>query len=273
MKPVLKWVGGKTQLINDIETYLPKKYNRYFEPFIGGGAILFHLEPSNAYVNDLNKELINVYKQIKIRPTQLIFLLQEHQNNHSKEYFYTIRELDRDIENYNLLSDLEKAARFIYLNKTCYNGLYRVNKKGQFNVPMGKYKNPLICNEELIKEMSQYFHESQIHFYNKDFEKFLQLPQVGDFVYLDPPYHPLSETSSFTSYQENGFTEEEQIRLKKVCDELSKRGVMFMLSNSDTEFINQLYKDYKIIKVKARRSINSKSDKRNAINEVLVINY
>lgn len=273
MKPILKWVGGKSQLINEIKNNLPKEYNDYYEPFIGGGAVLLNLEPQKAYANDSNTELINVYKQIKIRPNKLIALLIEHQKNHCKEYYYQMRMLDREENDYSKLNDLDKAARFIYLNKTCYNGLYRVNRAGQFNTPMGSYKNPNICNEELIKELSNYFHNSQINFYNKDFEKFLNMPKEGDFVYLDPPYHPISKTASFTAYQNIGFTKEDQIRLKKVCDSLNERGVMFMLSNSDADFINELYQDYKIVKVKAKRNINSKGSERVPINEVLVMNY
>lgn len=273
MKPIIKWAGGKRQLINEIMNYFPENYNEYYEPFVGGGAIVFHLEPNKAYINDLNNELMNMYKQIKIRPQKLIEQLKIHSFNHSKEYFYAIRKLDRNNETYDQLSDLEKAARFIYLNKTCFNGLCRFNKNNEFNAPMGSYKKPLICDDEHIRAMSQYFHDSHIQFYNKDFEKFLKLPSKGDFVYLDPPYDPLSQTASFTGYQGSGFGKEEQIRLKKVCDELNERGVKFMQSNSDTDFINELYKDYKIIKVKAKRSINSKGNKRTSINEVLIINY
>ena len=273
MKPIIKWAGGKRQLINDIVMNLPETYNEYYEPFVGRGAVVFHLEPKYAYVNDLNSELINMYKQIKIRPNKLIKLLNIHKVHHSKEYFYEIRKLDRNIEAYKQLSELEKAARFIYLNKTCFNGLCRFNKKNEFNAPIGRYKNPLICDEENIKKMSQYFHNSHIKFFNKDFEKFLKLPLKDDFVYLDPPYDPISVTSSFTSYQGAGFGKEEQKRLKMVCDHLDKRGVKFMQSNADTEFIHELYKDYKIIKVRAKRSINSKGDKRTTINEVLIMNY
>lgn len=273
MKPIIKWVGGKRQLINEIVVNLPATYNEYYEPFVGGGAIVFYLEANHAYINDLNSELINMYKQIKIRPCKLIRLLNIHKENHSEEYFYSIRKLDRNTETYSQLSDLEKAARFIYLNKTCFNGLCRFNKKNEFNAPIGKYKNPLICDEENIKKMSLYFRESQTKFYNKDFEKFLKLPSENDFVYLDPPYDPVSVTSSFTSYQGTGFGKDEQRRLKKVCDQLNKRRVKFMQSNADTDFIHELYKDYKIIKVKARRSINSKGDKRQEIDEVLIMNY
>ena len=273
MKPFIKWAGGKTQLLKEIQNNLPDTYNNYYEPFLGGGAVLLYLKPKYAYVNDLNNELINTYKQVKNNSKGLLILLENHKKNHSKEYYYSMRNLDRNSELYNQLSDVEKAARFIYLNKTCYNGMYRVNKKNQFNVPIGSYKNPTIYNQELIKDISCYLNENQVNFYNYDFERFLKLPQQGDFVYLDPPYDPVSVTSSFTSYQVNGFTKDDQIRLKCACDQLNNRNVKFMLSNSDTSFINDLYKNYKIIKVKAKRNINSKADKRSPINEVIIMNY
>lgn len=273
MKPVLKWVGGKTQLLDEIKKYIPKDYECYYEPFVGGGAVVFELEPHNAHINDLNKELINVYKQIKKSPIKLIQLLEEHKLNHNKEYFYKIRELDRDKEIYNNLTDLYKASRLIYLNRTCYNGLYRENKKGEFNTPIGSYKNPLICDKTAILELSHYLKEEKVKIKSLDFEKFLATTKENDFVYLDPPYDPLSETSSFTSYSKDGFSKEDQIRLKATCDKLNNKGVKFLLSNSDTAFINDLYKEYKIVKVKARRNINSKGNSRGKINEVMIMNY
>lgn len=272
MRPIIKWPGGKKQLLNEIKKYIPENINTYYEPFIGGGAVLFGLEPDNAKMNDLNKELINVYKQVKNHSSQLIQLLQIHEKNHCKEYFYQIRELDRQ-DTYNQLDNIEKAARFIYLNKTCFNGLYRVNSKGQFNAPMGRYDHPHICDEKIIKELSQYLKTHKVKISNIDFEKFLKNAEKGDFVYLDPPYDPISETSNFTSYNKDGFTKDEQKRLKKVCDDLNRKGVKFLQSNSDSEFINELYKDYKIVKVKATRSINSKADGRGKINEVFIMNY
>lgn len=272
MKAILKWPGGKKQLLNEIEKYIPENVNIYYEPFIGGGAVFFDLMFANAYMNDVNWELINVYKQIKNHSKKLIQLLEEHKKNHSKEYYYHIRAFDRN-EQYKNLSSIEKAARFIYLNKTCYNGLYRVNSKGQFNAPMGEYKNPKICDKDLILEMSQYLKENHVQIKNMDFKRFLKNAQEGDFVYLDPPYDPVSDTANFTSYSKDGFDKKDQIRLKKVCDDLNKKGVNFLLSNSDTDFINDLYKDYKIVKVKARRNINSKGDSRGEVSEILVMNY
>lgn len=272
MKAILKWPGGKRQLLNEIKKYIPKNINTYYEPFIGGGAVFFDLMFDNAYMNDVNWELVNVYKQIKNHSKKLIQLLENHKQNHNKKYYYSIRKLDRN-ENYQDLSHIEKAARFIYLNKTCYNGLYRVNSKGQFNVPMGKYKNPNICDKELILKMSQYLKENHIQIKNMDFEKFLKYVQKGDFVYLDPPYDPLSDTANFTSYSKAGFNKKDQVRLKKVCDILNEKGVHFLMSNSNTSFINELYKNYKIVKVKARRNINSKGNSRGEIFEVLIMNY
>jgi len=272
VKAILKWPGGKRQLLQEIKKYIPQNINTYYEPFIGGGAVFYDLMFNNACMNDVNWELINVYRQIKNHSNELILLLEEHKKNHNKEYYYQIRKLDRN-EQYKDLSKIEKAARFIYLNKTCYNGLYRVNSKGQFNVPMGKYKNPKICDKELILEMSQYLKENHIQIKNMDFEKFLKNVQKDDFVYLDPPYDPVSKTANFTSYIKDGFDKNEQLRLKKVCDELNKKEVKFLLSNSDTDFINDLYKDYRILKVKARRNINSKGNSRGEIFEVLIMNY
>lgn len=272
MKPILKWVGGKRQLLKVIESYIPEEFNTYYEPFFGGGAVFFAIQPKQAKINDASKELINVYKQIKNHSKRLIEILKVHEKNHSKEYYYQIRKLDRNAS-YEKLNDLEKAARFIYLNKTCFNGLYRVNKSNQFNTPIGKYKNPLICDEENIIQVGKLFKNNKVVISNNDFEKFLKDAKKGDFVYLDPPYDPISDSSSFTAYQSNGFEREEQIRLKNVCDALNNKGIKFLLSNSDTAFINDLYKDYKIVKVLARRSVNSKADKRNEIYEVLIMNY
>ena len=271
MKPILKWVGGKTQLLNEIEKRIPKKFNNYFEPFIGGGAVCFNFEFDNASINDFNPELANLYNVIKTKPFELIQDLKKHKND--SEYYYQIRALDRNKEIYNALLDIEKASRIIFLNKTCFNGLYRVNSKGEFNVPFGKYSNPKICDEENLLKLSNYFKIFDIKITNLDFEEALKEAEKDDFVYLDPPYEPISETSSFTSYNANGFNQEEQKRLKKVCDELTKKGVKWLLSNSASPFILELYKDYNIEFVKAKRSINSKGNKRGQINEILIKNY
>lgn len=272
LSPVVKWVGGKRQLLDDIIPLLPDNFSTYVEPFVGGGALLFETQPKKAIVNDLNHELINLYKVIKDNPNELLLLLEEHELNNSEEYFYQIRALDRS-ESYDQMSDIEKAARIIYLNKTCYNGLFRVNQSGQFNSPYGKYKNPNIVNKPVVLAMANYFQNNNITLLNGDYKIALKKLRKGAFVYFDPPYMPISSSSSFTGYTENGFDKKQQIELKEECDKLNSRGIKFLLSNSDHPFIRDLYKDYEIITVRAKRSINSNSNKRGEINEVLVRNY
>lgn len=269
--PVVKWVGGKRQLLKDITQYIPQAYSTYYEPFLGGGAVLFDLQPAKAVVNDINEELINVYETIRDDVEGLIADLKKHQNE--AEYFYMIREKDRDREKYNQLSKVERASRIIYLNKTCYNGLFRVNRHGEFNTPFGRYKNPNIVNEDTLRAVSVYFNKANITFRCGDFEDAVKGVRKGSFVYFDPPYDPVSESANFTGYDKGGFNRDEQIRLKKLCDKLNERGVKFLLSNSATDFILDLYKDYDIKIVQAKRAINSKGDKRGEVNEVLVKNY
>lgn len=272
--PVVKWVGGKRQLLPEIKKYSPKKFNTYFEPFVGGGAVLFELQPNQAIVNDINKELINLYSVIQNNVDELIETLSDkNEYSNTAECYYRIRELDREPKKYNKLTGIQRAARILYLNKTCYNGLYRVNSMGEFNSPFGSYKNPNIVNEITLKAVSKYFNESNIKFLNGDFEKVLKTAKKGDFVYLDPPYAPISKTSNFTGYNESGFGENEQIRLKKICDSLNNKSVKFLLSNSDCEFIRELYKGYKIVTIKAKRVINSNGNNRGAVSEVLIRNY
>ena len=266
--PFVKWAGGKRQLMFELIKNLPASYNRYFEPFIGGGALFFELQPINAYIGDINEELINLYNVIQNDVAKLIIDLKKQEI--SKEHFYTIRDLDRTIE-YHKLSAIKKASRFIYLNKTCFNGLYRVNSNGQFNVPYGYYKNPKIVDENNLYNCSKLLKKTEIK--HADFSEILNEVKEGDFVYLDPPYMPLNETSNFTSYTKYGFNIDMQFKLKEVCDELDSMGVMFLLSNSDTEFINELYADYKIKKVFALRAINANGNGRGKITEVLVRNY
>lgn len=271
VEPVLKWVGGKRQLLKDIEIHIPRKFSTFYEPFLGGGAVLFHLQPHKAVVNDINEELINVYTVIRDNVEELIEDLKKHKNE--AEYFYNIRELDRDKEAYNRLSSIKKASRIIYLNKTCYNGLFRVNQQGEFNTPFGRYKNPNIVNEVTLRAVSNYFNKAQITFKCTDFEESVKGIRKGSFVYFDPPYDPVSDSANFTGYDKGGFDRDEQIRLKQLCDKLNNRNVKFLLSNSATEFILDLYKDYNIAIVKAKRAINSRGDKRGEVNEVLVKNY
>lgn len=274
VKPYLKWAGGKRQLLPVIENYIPdeNEINTYYEPFIGAGAVLFARQPSNAVINDHNTQLITTYKVIKEQVEELIHLLQIHKESNTKEYFYDIREQDRKLDKFNTLTDVEKAARFIYLNKTCYNGLYRVNSQGLFNVPFGKYKNPAICEEVTLRAINQYFNSSNITILNGDFSEALKTAGEKDFVYLDPPYHS-PNNMNFTGYQAGGFNEGEQVRLYETFLELSNKNVKCLLSNSDTDFIRDLYKDFTIHTVKATRAINSDASKRGKVNEVLVQNW
>lgn len=269
--PVVKWVGGKRQLLNEITPLLPKRITNYCEPFLGGGAVLFSIQPSKAIVNDLNADLITVYEVIRDDVEMLIESLKKHKN--TPEYFYALRDIDRDKIRYQSISKIEKASRIIYLNKTCFNGLFRVNSSGEFNSPFGHYKNPNIVNEPVLRAVSKYFNANNITFYSEDFAETLSRVHKGGFVYLDPPYDPVSDTASFTGYNKGGFNRNEQIRLKNCCDKLTQRGIKFMLSNSATEFIKELYQEYDITIVKAKRSINANASKRGAIEEVLVRNY
>ncbi len=269
IRPVVKWAGGKRQIIDELLKRVPRGYNRYFEPFVGGGALLFKLLPEDAVINDYNKELMNMYEVIRDNVDALIKDLKKHRN--TKEYYYKIRNIDREPQLYKKMSPVERASRFIYLNRTCYNGLYRVNSRGEFNVPFGNYKNPVWLDEENLKLMSHYL--QRISILNGDFEIIKGLVSEGDFVYFDPPYVPLSETASFTSYTNKGFTLEDQKRLKLLCDYLDSIGAKFMLSNSYTEFTLRLYKRYHVEIVRARRAINSNGKKRGEINEIIVRNY
>ena len=276
--PVLKWVGGKRQILGEIKRYIPGGFGTYHEPFLGGGAVLFALQPARAMVNDINAELMNVYAVIKDDIEGLIESLGEHERaykEHRKpsEYFYSIRELDRDRAVYSALTPLQKASRILFLNKTCFNGLFRVNRAGQFNTPFGKYKRPNIVNGKMLRAVSGYFNGADIDFSCEDFEVVLEAASREDFVYLDPPYDPLSDTSSFTGYDRGGFDAEEQARLSRVCRRLDERGVKFLLSNSATELIRELYRGFRMEIIKARRAVNARGDGRGGVDEVLVRNY
>lgn len=271
--PFVKWAGGKTQLLTSITNLMPKEFNTYYEPFVGGGAVFFHLMPSRAVINDYNKELINAYITLRDNYIEVKKILKKHQTNNSKEYFYKIRALDRN-ENFNKLSNAERAARFIYLNKAGFNGLYRVNKKGQMNVPFAQKKNVNLISPKLENTIG-YLNNKQISIKNMDFEDAVKDTKIADFVYFDPPYIPLKEGSDFTSYTEIGFDLSDQVRLKDVAIELTKKGVWVMLSNSDTQLTRELYSNpcFTIHTVSARRSINSKGNKRGQIRELLITNY
>lgn len=267
-RPFLKWAGGKSQLITQYKPYFPETFKTYYEPFLGGGAIFFHLLPEKAILTDINPELINCYLCVKNEVEKLIELLEEHQYNHAlspKEYYYKMRRL------WGEGNAVERAARLIYLNKTCYNGLYRENSQGKFNVPMGNYKFPKICHPELLRSVSGALKNAEIAV--SSFENVLNSARSDDFVYFDPPYHPLSSTSNFTAYSRYNFNESEQIKLRDTFAELAKRGVKVMLSNSDCSFIRDLYKDFNISEISATRAINSNSKKRGKISEILVTSY
>lgn len=250
---------------------LPKKITTYCEPFVGGGALLFYLQPNCAYVNDINDELIRVYTVIKNDVEALISSLQKCKNE--SEFFYSVRDWDRDKEKYASLSDLEKAARILYLNKTCYNGLFRVNNAGEFNSPFGNYRNPNIVNAPTLRAVSSYLNSATVHLSSTDYAHVIEKLPKGTFVYLDPPYDPVSDTASFTGYSKGGFSRDDQIRLRKCCDTLNAKGLKFMLSNSSTDFIREQYSIYNITTVQAKRAINSDSAKRGEVDEVVVRNY
>lgn len=273
-KPFVKWVGGKRQLLTQfrlMNLYPPEKFDpksgKYFEPFVGGGAVFFDLLPESAYLSDLNNELVIAYNVIKRDVENLIKSLKKHKLD--KEYFLKIR-----AQNPETLSDIDTASRFIYLNRTCFNGMYRVNSKGGFNVPFGKYENPLICDEINLRKASEALKNVEIK--KQDYKEVLKKAKKGDFVYFDPPYYPVSKTASFTSYTSELFLDKEQIELRDTYVDLHKRGCFVMLSNSDTPFINKIYsepKGLRITKVQAGRAINSDASKRGKITEVLVTNY
>ncbi len=266
-KPFVKWAGGKRQLLDVLMKNVPPKFGTYIEPFVGGGALLFELEPKRAIISDTNYELINAYRVIRDNLEELIESLKNHLNE--EDYYYRIRALDP-----STLTPVERASRFIYLNKTCYNGLYRENSKGEFNVPFGRYKSPKICDEENLRSVSEFLRSVDIQILYQDYRETCKLAREGDFVYLDPPYHPISKTSSFTKYTKEDFTREDQITLSEVFKELDRKGCYIMLSNSNTEFIKDLYRGFEIVELSANRSINCKAEGRGKEKvEILVKNY
>lgn len=274
VKPFLKWAGGKRQLQEVLRANLPSQWDRnrksYFEPFIGGGAMLFDLQPPQATISDRNHQLIECYEVIRDAVDELIEELKKHSNEES--YYYNLRDWDRS-DILSTKSKIESVARIIFLNKTCYNGLFRVNAAGQFNVPFGRYKNPNILDISGLKAVSEYFNTCKINILNEDFQVAVSQAESGDFIYFDPPYDPVSTTASFTSYYVNKFDKDEQIRLKETVDNLTHRGCHVLLSNAYTDFIRDLYRDYQQVKVSATRSINSVATKRGKVEEVLIKNY
>lgn len=275
VKPFLKWAGGKRQLIPVLMAHFPKKTPKvYYEPFVGGGALLLYLQYKNVVFNDSNSELVNCYEVVRDSIDELIEALRTHVEQTDEDYYYKIRALDRG-RRFKETSKIDRAARIIFLNKTCYNGLFRVNSQGQFNVPFGRYKNPNILDEGVLRAVSAYLNGNKVKIENLDFSEIIKRAKKGDFVYLDPPYDPVSETASFTGYDVNGFSKEEQERLKKEVDEATDRGCKVMQSNSSTPFIHSLYSDprYKILVVPVSRAINSNALARGKVDEVIILNY
>ena len=274
LRPFVKWAGGKTQLLDRLHAYMPKTYNNYFEPFIGGGSFFLNIAPKKATINDFNAELVCAYKCFQ--NDELFELLKnelkKHEVNHSEEYYYQIRSMDKE-EGFLSLPIYVRAARMIYLNKACFNGLYRVNSKGFFNVPSGRKKKVVTFDEENFDSLREYFRNNDITILNGDFEDAVKNAKAGDFVYFDPPYDVIESKNSFTSYAKNDFGKDEQIRLARLYKKLSDKGVFVMLSNHNTAFINELYKDFNIHVVNAKRMINSKADGRSDVEEVIITNY
>ncbi|MEL6547702.1 MAG: DNA adenine methylase [Myxococcota bacterium] len=262
-KPFLKWAGGKTKLVPEILKRFPNRFTHYHEPFVGGAAVFFSLEPQKATLSDINDELVNAYRAIRDDVDGVVSALREH--TATEEHFYEVRGQERAT-----LNATRSTARTIFLNRTCFNGLYRVNRKGQFNVPFGRYANPKICDEQNLNAVSQALQGVSIE-HRSAFEV-LDHAKRGDLVYFDPPYDPVSKTASFTSYTKSGFGDAEQEKLADVFAALDRKGVHVVLSNSDTEFIRSLYQGFQIDQVFCRRAINSRADRRGPVAEVLVSN-
>ncbi len=269
VRPFLKWAGGKTQLLSQLAQFYPPRgtVERYVEPFLGSGAVYFHfkamVEPKRALLWDNNRELVDTFQAVQSSVDQVIKLLRKYQKQHSKDFFLAMRE--------KMPTSLpSKAARLIYLNKTCFNGLYRVNSRGIFNVPFGRYTNPGIFNEDWLRRASDELANAKIE--TRDFRLLELHAKKNDFVYFDPPYHPRSSTSYFTSYTRESFGEADQRELAEVYRALDKKGCLLMLSNSDTPLIRELYRDFCIREVSARRNINSRAERRGPICELVVLN-
>ncbi|AJW70091.1 DNA adenine methylase [Nitrosopumilus adriaticus] len=274
-KPFVKWAGGKRQLIPILNENLSKSFGTYFEPFLGGGALLFHIlterKGQKCSISDLNSDLVLTYTTIRDRIDELISSLKNHEKNYhkdSKSYYYSVRES-------NPRSEIEKTSRLLFMNRTCFNGLYRVNSKGKFNVPLGRYTNPNIVNEKNLRSVSSILQSSKVAIKCRDFESVLRDAKKGDLVYFDPPYQPVSDTANFTSYTNKNFTYEDLNRLADLCLKLDSRGCNVLLSNSDSKEVADVFsgKSWKIKKIHANRSINSNSKKRTGHFELLIKNY
>ncbi len=272
-KPVIKWAGGKQRLLNQFEPLFPAAFDRYFEPFLGSGAVFYHLWTRSrlcgqAHLWDNNEEIINLYLVIRDRPDALIQLLRRHKQRHDKAYYYAIRGLDRQSVS---LEPVARAARTLYLNRTCYNGLYRVNSKGQFNTPIGRYVDPAILHEEVLRAAHQALQGTSLR--TRDFRAVYDDARPGDFIYFDPPYHPLSATANFRGYTADSFYEQDQRDLAHLFTRLSDKGCLCMLSNSHTLLVRELYAAFRVEIVHANRAVNSVGNRRGTVEEVVVLNY
>jgi DNA adenine methylase len=269
--PFVKWAGGKTQLLHQLDGHVPR-FTRYFEPFLGGGALFFHLSSRldfAAHLSDANSDLVTTYNVVKNDLEALIALLEKHERSYRKaptEYYYRLRARRPD-------GSVEAAARFIALNKTCYNGLYRVNRSGEFNVPIGRYKNPTICDREQLSGASAALNHSEARVVVADYRQALKKAREGDFVYLDPPFHPLSRTANFVDYTKSGFGENDQVELARVFRDLDRRGCRVVLSNSDTKLTRDLYSGFAQRRARVLRAISCKGSGRTGYRELLVYNY
>lgn len=272
LKPIIKWVGGKRQLLPEIMRLAPEKYKTYYEPFLGGGAVLCALKPKRAVVSDANGELINMYQTVKSNAEKLLKLLEDFQNRDGEEFFYETRAMDRQ-EGFEKADRTLKAARLIYLQKTCYNGVYRVNSRNQYNTPWGKKQGGLICDRKAIGNLHEFLKQNEITIIHADFQGTTATAKEGDFVYFDPPYIPLSDTAAFTQYTAKGFSPADQERLAETFFKLAGKGVKVMLSNSDTELTRKLYRKGNIHTVQANRLLNCKTERRGKTNEVIVTSY
>ena len=274
-KPFVKWAGGKRQLLAELEKNFPKQFGTYFEPFLGGGAVLFDLlakKPNiKCSVSDLNSDLVLAYVTIRDKLGRLIESLENHSKNYHKDstnYYYEVRKQEPK-------SQIEKVSRLLFLNKTCFNGLYRVNSKGKFNVPLGRYTNPNIVNRENLITASKFLQSEKIKISCRDFESILKDAKKGDFVYFDPPYQPVSDTANFTSYTHRDFTEDDLQRLADLANQLNSKGAHVLLSNSNTKIVKKIFssKKWKVKEIAVNRAINSNSQKRTGHKEVLIKNY
>lgn len=272
-KPFVKWAGGKRQIIDKLKEHVPEEFDTYFEPFVGGGALLFELEPEKAVINDSNRELMNVYEciQDETKLDKMLKELNKYEASHSEEFYFEIRNKDRDKAKFWKIVDYKRAARTIYLNKACFNGLYRVNSRNEFNVPFNKKEKINTYDGPNMYTIHAYLNYRNVTLLSCDFEEAVKDAKKGDFIYFDPPYD--SDTSTFNSYTEDGFDRNEQVRLARVFKELADRGCYVMLSNHNTSLIKELYKDFNIHHIEAKRNINANGKKRGKVEEVIITNY